>query len=116
MIRIVSSSRYHINRKSIRLHLDGLYTKYSLSQESTVHVVFVGKVKMKSIAKNYKQEDVALPVLAFPYRNDPDTGEQLLGEIFLCYPQIILLAAERNKRLDILINELIEHGLKNVLK
>lgn len=78
--------------------------------------MFVGKTKMRSIASTYKQEDVALPVLAFPYRSDRSTGEPLLGEIFLCYPQIILLAAERNKRLDPMIDELIIHGIKNLLK
>jgi len=76
----------------------------------------VGKSKMRSISSTYKHEDVALPVLAFPYRNDENIDEPLLGEIFLCYPQIVLLAVERNKRLDILIDELIVHGIKNLLK
>jgi rRNA maturation RNase YbeY len=81
----------------------------------SVTIIFVGKNKMRSIASTYKHEDVALPVLAFPYRDDPDMGEALLGEIFLCYPQVVLLAAERNKRLDALIDELIVHGMKNLL-
>jgi len=79
-------------------------------------IVFVGKNKMRSIASTYKHEDIALPVLAFPYRTDMTMGEPLLGEIFLCYPQVVLLAAERNKRLDALIDELIVHAIKNLLK
>ncbi len=71
---------------------------------------------MRSIASTYKHEDIALPVLAFPYRTDMTMGEPLLGEIFLCYPQVVLLAAERNKRLDALIDELIVHAIKNLLK
>jgi len=71
---------------------------------------------MRSVAATYKHEDVALPVLAFSYRNDEDMEEPLLGEIVLCYPQVVLLAAERNKRLDSLIDELVIHGLKNLLK
>ena len=82
----------------------------------SLNIVFVGKNKMRSIASTYKHEDIALPVLAFPYRTDTNLDEPLLGEIFLCYPQVVLLAVERNKRLDPLIDELIIHGMKNLLK
>lgn len=92
------------------------YSSLNIDQSLSINVVFVGKTKMRSIASAYKNEDVALPVLAFPYRADSSTGEPLLGEIFLCYPQIILLAAERNKRLDPMIDELLIHGIKNLLK
>ena len=40
----------------------------------------------------------------------------LLGEIFLCYPQVILLATERSKRSNEMINRMVEHGLKNILE
>jgi rRNA maturation RNase YbeY len=89
---------------------------FQIDPNLSVTIVFVGKNKMRSIASTYKHEDVALPVLAFPYRNDTDMEEPLLGEIFLCYPQVVLLAVERNKRLDALIDELIIHGLNNLLK
>jgi len=116
MIRIITSSRYLVNRKRIRDFVDDFFRKNNIDSSLSVTLVFVGKTKMRSIASVYKHEDVALPVLAFPYRNDVEMGEPLLGEVFLCYPQIVLLAAERNKRLNPLIDELIEHGLKNLLK
>lgn len=116
MIHIITSSRYLIDRKRIRLCVEKTASQFQIDPSLSVNVVFVGKTKMRSIASTYKHEDVALPVLAFPYRLDPDMGEPLLGEIFLCYPQVVLLAAERNKRLDALIDELIIHGMKNLLK
>lgn len=116
MIHIITSSRYLVNKKRIRETVMQAYTNLSIDAELSVNIVFVGKTKMRSIASTYKHEDVALPVLAFPYRADASTGEPLLGEIFLCYPQIILLAAERNKRLDPMIDELLIHGIKNLLK
>jgi rRNA maturation RNase YbeY len=116
MIHIVTSSRYLVDRKRIRICVEKIAQELGVDSSLSVNIVFVGKTKMRSIAVTYKHEDVALPVLAFPYRTDKDLDEPLLGEIFLCYPQVVLLAAERNKRLDALIDELIIHGMKNLLK
>lgn len=116
MIRIITSSRYLINRKAIRELAQKTMSEFQVDSSLSLHIVFIGKNKMRSIASTYKHEDVALPVLAFPYRTDDSMDEPLLGEIFLCYPQIVLLAAERNKRLDPMIEELIIHGIKNLLK
>ena len=97
--------------------MEKTYLDLQIDSGLSVNIVFVGKNKMRSIASTYKHEDIALPVLAFPYRNDVEMNDEpLLGEIFLCYPQIVLLAAERNKRLDALIEELIIHGMKNLIK
>jgi len=71
----------------------------------------VGTRKMRDIAKSYKHENEALPVLAFPYKE-----EELLGEIFICYPQIILMAAERNKSVDDTIIQMVIHGIENLIK
>ena len=110
MLRIITSSRYLIDRKRIRICVE------KICPSQSVNIIFVGKNKMRSIASTYKHEDIALPVLAFPYKNDEEMGEPLLGEIFLCYPQVVLLAAERNKRLDLVIDDLIVHGINNLLK
>jgi ssRNA-specific RNase YbeY (16S rRNA maturation enzyme) len=71
---------------------------------------------MKSISSTYKNEDVALPVLSFPIRDNSNPEKEFIGEVFICYPQAILLAAERNKRVDDLMTELVEHGVRNLLK
>ena len=116
MLQIITSSRYLIDRKRIRLCVEKIFVEFKIDPSLSTNIIFVGKNKMRSIASTYKHEDIALPVLAFPYRSDTDMTEPLLGEIFLCYPQVVLLAAERNKRLDPLIDELIIHGIKNLLK
>lgn len=68
---------------------------------------------MKETAAKYKRENVALPVLSFLYEDTPQKGETV-GEIVLCYPQVVLLAAERGKRVDDVIVSLIEHGINNL--
>ena len=81
-----------------------------------LNLIFIGKTKMKSISSTYKNEDVALPVLSFPIRDNSNPEKEFIGEVFICYPQAILLAAERNKRVDDLMTELVEHGVRNLLK
>lgn len=116
MLHIITSSRYLIDRKRIRACVEKTSLQLVIDPSLSLTIVFVGKNKMRNIASAYKHEDIALPVLAFPYRTDTMMDEPLLGEIFLCYPQVVLLAAERNKRLDALIDELIIHGMQNLLK
>ena len=113
MIQVVGPSRYKVNKKALRSYIKELVTKYSIDPEASLNVVFVGTRKMRDIASTYKHEDAALPVLAFPY-NDGNAGN-LLGEIFICYPAAVLLAAERQKKIEDMMKQLIDHGIRNIL-
>lgn len=115
MINIICSSRYKINRKEIKTLASAFLLKKNHDDHYTLNLVFIGRNKMKTICEQYKKEPIALPVLSFPYKGTDEIDKKFLGEVILCYPQIILLAAERNKRVDNMINVLIEHGVKNLL-
>lgn len=115
MIQIVSASRYKLNRKQLRASIENLLLARGVSPSNSLNVIFVGKKKMKDVALTYKQENVALPVLSFPY-NELVGENKLVGEIFICYPQAVLLAAQRNKKVDVVLLQLIEHGIDNLLK
>jgi len=116
MINIVSPSRYPLEKKALKKLISIFLAQKDIDDTIDINLVFVGKRKMRSISLMYKREDVALPVLSFNYSQDKNTIPNLLGEIFLCYPQIILLAAERNKRVNEMIIEMIKHGIDNLLK
>jgi len=117
MIHIFCSSRYKISQDTIERSAKRLLDKHGVSPSTVLNIAFVGKRKMKEIANTYKHEDVALPVLSFSYLNDPaHSEEKILGEVVVCYPQAVLLAAEREKRVDIMLDQLIEHGILNILK
>jgi ssRNA-specific RNase YbeY (16S rRNA maturation enzyme) len=115
MINIISSSRYKIHKDHILNHATTVLDQFGVEEKDVVNIVFVGKRKMTEISNEYKHENVALPVLAFPYKQD-ETTPNLFGEVILCYPQVVLLAAERQRKLDDIINQLVEHGLRNLLK
>ena len=116
MINIVTSSRYKINRQKIKLLVENIFEKEQLTSQYSLNIIFVGKNKMKSFTEKYKNEKETLPVLSFPYNEKVGEEDILLGEVVICYPLVILLAAERNKRVDEIINELIKHGVENLLK
>ena len=116
MINIVSSSRYKINRQKIKTFIKDFFEKEQIALDHSFNVVFVGKNKMKIFTEKYKDEKETLPILSFKYNEDVGEKEVLLGEVVICYPLVILLAAERNKRVDEIINELVKHGIENLLK
>jgi rRNA maturation RNase YbeY len=116
MISIVTSSRYKINRQKIKLFVENIFEKEQLTSRYSLNIVFVGKNKMRTLTEKYKKEKEALPILSFPYNEKMGEEDILLGEVVVCFPLVILLAAERNKRVDEMINELIKHGIENLLK
>lgn len=101
MVNLISSSRYKINKILIK--------ETFKNQNQNLNIIFVGKIKIKEISKKYLNDETVHPVLSFFY------PEQNLVEIFICYPQVVLLAAEKNKKLDQLIIQLIHHGIKSSL-
>ena len=40
---------------------------------------------------------------------------QVIGEVIICFPQAVLLAAEKDKHLDSMLSDLILHGIQNIL-
>lgn len=113
MVNVVCPTRYKINRRLIKLTINEFLLKLGIPAHFQLNIIFVGRNKMKTVAKKYKDEKIALPVLSFAYDQDKDN---LFGEIFICYPQAVLLAAERNKKVDYIIENLIKHGIENILK
>lgn len=116
MINVITSSRYTTDRKKIRLLVREYLNQKGIGDEYVLNVVFVGKNKMKTITAKYKHEDQALPVLSFPYKGEKSEDGKLIGEVIVCYPLTILLAAERSKKVDDMMVFLIKHGIDNLLK
>lgn len=115
MITIICPSRYKINRKSLKSSTVAKLESSGFAKTQFINIVLVGKKKMKDISTTYKNEQVALPVLSFVY-NEEDADKRLLGEVLICYPQAVLLAARRGKKVDDMISDLALHGIDNIIK
>lgn len=116
MINIYSSARYKINKKLIKAYTQELLDSMQAHRGAVLNIALIGKRKMKDIANEYKNEDVALPVLSFSYLDEPVRADGLVGEIVICYPQAVLLAAERTKKVEDMFKQLIEHGMQNIFR
>jgi len=114
MVNIFTRSNYKLNRKKVAEKISFHLKKYGFSDDDSLNIIFIGSRKMREIAKKYKKEDAALPILSFSYLNN-NVDEKLIGEIFICYPQAVLLAAKREKEVDTIIIELIKHGIENIV-
>lgn len=42
-------------------------------------------------------------------------NDKLLGEVFICFPQAVLLAAEKSKKVNDMMIFLIHHAIDNLL-
>lgn len=113
MILIFSHSRFRINRRGIQKATEMILKKEGKKKTDILNIVFVGTRKMKQIARIYQGENIAHPVVSFSYVNEKEEKD-LIGEIIICYPQAVLLAAEREKRVYVIIMQLIEHGVKHL--
>lgn len=113
MVTIVSSSRYKVNKKQIKNFAETVLTEHRFGQTHALNIIFAGKTKLKTLALKYKKENEALPVLTFVYNEESD-GINHLGDIFICYPQAVLMAAQKNKGVDEMILRLIKHGMENI--
>ncbi len=119
MVEIISSSRYKVGTRTLKKEVEKSVANFGIDTDRIVTVTFVGRRKMRDIASTYKNEDVALPVLSFlherPGEDHQVEQEKLFGEVVICFPQAVLLAAERNKKVDTMMIELIDHALNNLV-
>ena len=108
-----------LDKDALEAKVISVLKKLDIDPQLQLNIAFVGKRKMRQIANTYKNEDVALPVLSFPYGSSEGptskTEEKIFGEIVVCFPQAVLLAAEKDKPLDVMILNLIEHGIRTII-
>lgn len=120
MVNIFSDPRYRIAKRLVKKKAADILEKKGVGSDYTVNIAFVGRRKMTQLASKYKHEPIALPVLTFNYAGNNNTqqnpeNDRLLGEIVICYPQAILLAAERNRTVDKVIESLLEHAVDSLI-
>jgi ssRNA-specific RNase YbeY (16S rRNA maturation enzyme) len=116
MIKIFTRSNYKINKKKVTAKINSYLKEVGFDGSCLLNVIFFGRRKMKEIARKYRKEDLALPVLSFSYlNNNTKEEEKLIAEIFICYPQAVLIAVKREREVDNIIIELIRHGINNII-
>lgn len=126
IVYIKSDSRYPVDKDGVRFVVEKILSNRGVVSEMMVSVMVVGKRKMRELNRTYHDEDYATDVLSFPYQDPlsnqdegrfvvPDEEGTILGDIVICYPVAMKQAVEGNKRIDEVVNFLVEHGMLHLL-
>ena len=116
-------SRYPLNRLAIKKMVEDFLKKQKIKGRVEVSLAVVGDRKMRELNLKYRQINEVTSVLAFPqevcgrqneFINPPDKVLRL-GDIVVSYPQAVMLAVQENKLVGQKIEDLVEHGLRNLL-
>ncbi len=114
-ILIYIESRYPADRKRIRNVVSSYLKEEKLRSSTEVSVAVVGNRKMRELNKRFRCKEGSTTVLSFSLDNLSYDGVLRLGDVVISYPQAVQRAIEDNVRVDDKIDELLIHGLKNLL-
>ena len=125
-VDIQADSKFPVDRKAIRKRIAEVLLRLGVDEAVRVSVSVVGDRKMQTLNKQYRKKDYTTDVLSFPTK-DPSQeiadekffhSEEIgvvLGDIVVSHPQAVLTASRRNEMLDVIVCDLVEHGMLHLL-
>jgi len=125
-VLISGDTRYGANRKAIRKAVeDAFLTEKIKNLNAEISVYIVGERKMNSLVKKYMNDGETHSILSFPlegvegtgsapFINPPD-GVLRLGDIILCWPEMLVEASGKDVMVDEQVYFLINHGALHLL-
>lgn len=123
VILIKTESHYRIDRDRIRIVVEKYLKNRGLKGNIEVSIAIIGDRLMRGINLKYRKLDETTSVLTFglseegsslPFVDPPDHILRL-GDIIISYPQARERALEDEMLVDDKIDELVVHGLSNLL-
>ena len=126
IVEIKGDSRYPVNRPAIRSTVSKVLEQRRVTGKVTVSVSIIGDRKMKALNMQYRNKDYAADVLSFPTYDPTQPREEggfahaeelglVLGDIIISYPQAVIIASEKNRFLDDVVCDLVEHSVLHLL-
>ena len=131
-VLIHTDSRYPVNRKIIRKACwETLVKNKAGSLSAEISLAVVGARKMKNLAQKYLEDDRKHEVLSFSFEDISQSSRGLsagrqgfvnvpddilrLGEVVLCWPQLLVEASRDEGMVDDKVYELTSHGVEHLL-
>ena len=124
-VLIHTDSRYPVNRKIIRKACwETLVKNKAGSLSAEISLAVVGARKMKNLAQKYLEDDRKHEVLSFSFEDVSQSGRGFvnvpddilrLGEVILCWPQVLAEASRDAVMVDDKVYELTSHGVEHLL-
>lgn len=128
MVNVIihTDTRYPVNRRVIRKAVLDTFSEFKISSgDLEVSVAVVGSRKMKDLSLKFLKDTQAHEVLAFPqeeisqseaggFVNPPDNILRL-GDIVLCWPEVLESASRQDSMVDDQLYFLTGHATEHLL-
>lgn len=120
-VSITKQSNYPVAATKIKSRLSSFFKKNGIVSEGEVSVAIVGEKKMYEIGEKYLKDGKLHNVLSFTPSEVkgqfvyPPDGQIHLGEIIVCYPEVVREAKLENILIDDKVLELVEHSALHLL-
>ncbi len=121
---IFVESRFPVDRKRLKKTLNMFLDKERIKGDVEISVAIVGDRKMRFLNEQYHKKQGTTTVLSFaledPRVSDisfvkPSDNFLRLGDVIISFPQAVKRASEDDMFVDDKIDELLIHGLNNLL-
>lgn len=122
---IFVESRFPVDRARLKKTLNTFLDSSGIKGDVEVSMAIVGDRKMRSINEKYHKEIGTTTVLSFTQAEtavsgsagfiEPPDNVLRLGDVIISYPQAVERSAEDNMMVDDKIDELLIHGLNNLI-
>jgi len=114
-VLIKKDPRYPLNLKRIRQKAKEILLSAGLGQKTELSLFFVGKRKAKKMNQTFRKMDYVPEVLSFPMGEKGPDGLLRLGDVVICFPLAREQARKRERMVEEIISELLEHGISNLI-
>lgn len=124
MIRVyvTRQSRYPGDTKRLKNAVKSVLKEHNVT-DGEVSIALVGVRKIRELSKKYMGEDERHPlheVLSFPASETKGEFVQKselihLGDIVVCFPEARRMAMKRNRFVDEILQELVEHSTLHLI-
>lgn len=136
-VLIKTDTRYPANRKIIRRAVSDTFKKYKVDADFEISVAVVGSRKMKQLSVDFLNDSQKHQILTFALNEEgnikvikPESGQSTvriqgfinppdgflrLGDIVLCWPEVLMSASNDDLMVDEEVYDLVCHGVEHLL-
>lgn len=119
-VNVSKQSNYPVSGVAVRKFLQTFFSNHGIVSDAECQVSFVGEVKMKALGKRYYKKDSKIHnVFSFVESEVGDFKHpkniMQLGEIVVCFPEVLKEAKLEGKLIEEKVLELVGHSALHLL-
>lgn len=120
ILKFKNNTRQAVSEQFVFRVLSVCLKKYKLNQATEISVLIVGNNTIRNLNKQYRKKDYVTDVLSFPQVSNNNlleelNGYNLLGDIVICWPKLVLQAQSARHNVKKELQLLLEHSFKHLI-